>query len=238
MSNSNNRPTGTLLNVAALICILLTGAGCTGAGKAVGTPTVATTEQVCASCHGRDGNSSSPMFPRLVGQQHDYLVNQLKALRDHSRSDRDARTYMWGMAAKLDDKAIDALASAYSTAQPQHDPAPEATLAASNIAGLAASVIGKGLGLEPDNAAAIAAGEAIYTKGSGKADEPPCAACHGDAAQGMDTVPRLAGQHRRYIERQLAAYASGDRANEMMHDIANDLDDSQREAVASYLASR
>jgi len=215
MSISTIRPTGTFLSTAALLALLLVGtAGCTGAGKAVGTPSLATTEQVCSSCHGRDGNSVSPMFPRLAGQQHDYLVSQLKALRDHSRGDREARTYMWGMAARLDDASIDALATAYAGAQPQPASAPDSA------------------------AETLALGEAIYTKGVGKADDPVCAACHGEGAQGMDAVPRLAGQHKDYIVRQLAAYASGERENEMMHDISKDLNDSQRDALASYLATR
>ena len=55
---------------------------------------VAGTEHVCSSCHGMEGKSVSPTFPRLAGQQKDYLVLQLKAFRDHTRADPHAHTYM------------------------------------------------------------------------------------------------------------------------------------------------
>ena len=40
--------------------------------------TVAGTVHVCSSCHGPDGRSISPTFPRLAGQQKDYIVAQLR----------------------------------------------------------------------------------------------------------------------------------------------------------------
>src|ERR1700757_4703286 len=65
---------------------------------------------VCQNCHGPRGNSTSATFPRLNGQQADYLVAQLKSFRDHSRSDPHAMAYMWGMASQLDDATINAVA--------------------------------------------------------------------------------------------------------------------------------
>jgi Cytochrome c553 len=38
-------------------------------------------EQVCSNCHGLDGNSESPNFPRLAGQPSAYLVSQLTQFR-------------------------------------------------------------------------------------------------------------------------------------------------------------
>jgi len=43
--------------------------------------------QVCASCHGPAGVSTSPAFPKIAGQRAEYLENQLKAFRDHTRAD-------------------------------------------------------------------------------------------------------------------------------------------------------
>ena len=34
--------------------------------------------EVCAACHGPDGNSPTPEFPRLAGQHYDYLVTVLR----------------------------------------------------------------------------------------------------------------------------------------------------------------
>lgn len=41
--------------------------------------------KVCAACHGLDGNSPTPEFPRLGGQHEDYL---LRALLDYQRGER------------------------------------------------------------------------------------------------------------------------------------------------------
>ncbi len=68
---------------------------------------MAGTVHVCSSCHGPKGRSISSTFPRLAGQQKDYIEAQLKAFRDHTRADPHAKTYMWGMAARLSDPTID-----------------------------------------------------------------------------------------------------------------------------------
>jgi cytochrome c553 len=69
--------------------------------------------EVCAACHGADGNSPSPDFPKLAGQHRDYLA---KALRDYKSSARK-NAIMQGFAAALTADDIDNLAAYYS-AQP------------------------------------------------------------------------------------------------------------------------
>jgi len=39
----------------------------------------------CAACHGADGNSSSPMFPKIAGQHADYMIHALKAYKSGER---------------------------------------------------------------------------------------------------------------------------------------------------------
>ncbi|MFI4903875.1 MAG: c-type cytochrome [Burkholderiales bacterium] len=68
---------------------------------------------VCQACHGADGNSPSPDFPRLGGQHPDYLA---KALRDYKSGARKS-PIMAGFAATLSTDDIDNLA-AYYGAQP------------------------------------------------------------------------------------------------------------------------
>ena len=41
--------------------------------------------------------------------------------------------------------------------------------------------------------------------------------CHGAGAEGAGTTPRLAGQRRLSLERQLAYFAANTRADGMMH---------------------
>lgn len=171
---------------------------------------VAGTEHVCSSCHGTEGKSVSPTFPRLAGQQKDYLVVQLKAFRDHTRADPHAHTYMWVMAAALSDATIDGLADYYSSQTP--------------VAG------------QPDSSPDVAAGKKIYEEGISETGVPACNGCHGDAAQGGGTFPRLAGQHRPYIEGQLAAFSSNSRANEIMHENSKNLTPETERQLAAFLA--
>jgi cytochrome c553 len=67
---------------------------------------------------------------------------------------------------------------------------------------------------------------------------PPCIVCHGAHAQGVGPFPRLADQHRAYLEGQLQAFKINSRANSMMHANALNMTDAQMRAVAAYLASR
>jgi len=83
----------------------------------------------CQNCHGPGGNSVVATFPRLNGQQGDYLAAQLKSFRSHTRADPHAVAYMWGMASQLDDAMIDALAK-YFAAQPPTPPQSGGALAA------------------------------------------------------------------------------------------------------------
>jgi cytochrome c553 len=201
---------------AALLLAALGLAACGGPGQATPTaaalpPDIAGTVHVCSSCHGPGGHSVSSTFPRLAGQQKDYLIAQLTAFRDHTRADPHAQTYMWGMAARLSNPMIAALAAYYS-AQP---PAPGT----------------------PDDSPPAAAGRKIYTAGIPGRQVPPCFACHGDKGHGNGPIPRLAGQHRAYLERQLEAFASKARANEIMHENSKNLTSEQIGDVAAYVAS-
>ncbi|MEO8847052.1 MAG: cytochrome c [Casimicrobiaceae bacterium] len=66
--------------------------------------------QVCQACHGLDGNSTSPDFPRLAGQHPDYLA---KALRDYKSGARK-NPIMAGFAATLSTADMDNLAAYYA----------------------------------------------------------------------------------------------------------------------------
>lgn len=66
--------------------------------------------QVCASCHGADGNSAAAQFPRLAGQHADYL---LKALQDYKTGARK-NPIMSGFVANLSERDMEDLAAYYS----------------------------------------------------------------------------------------------------------------------------
>lgn len=165
---------------------------------------------VCQNCHGAKGDSVSSTFPRLNGQTAEYIAAQLKNFREHGRSDPHAMAYMWGMAAQLDDAMIADIAKYYASQKPT-PPQTGGTLAAR--------------------------GKAIFTDGVPDHGVPPCAACHGDHAEGVAEVPRLAGQHGDYLKQQLEAFRSLLRENQVMHANTKDMTNSEIEAIVSYLAN-
>jgi cytochrome c553 len=100
------RLTTTLVAVAALAAVPVAHAANVEAGKAKAA-------EVCAACHGADGNSPSPDFPKLGGQHRDYLA---KAMRDYKSGQRK-NPIMAGFAGTLTKDDIENLAAYYS-AQP------------------------------------------------------------------------------------------------------------------------
>lgn len=196
------------LLVAATAVLLLSG----GWAAADTNPGVDLAQRVCATCHGPAGQSVSPIFPRLGGQQEEYLVAQIKAFRDRSRADPHAQAFMWGMAAQLSDDVIKQIASYYASQPP--------------VKGAAG------------DAAEIAAGEKIYRQGIEKQDVPACQSCHLEKAEGAGAIPRLAGQQRSYLEKQLEAFAANLRANEIMHENSKNLTARQISDVAAFLSAQ
>lgn len=98
--------------LTAAIALLAFGAtaGVSAADLAAGKAKAA---EVCAACHGADGNSASPDFPRIGGQHRDYLA---KALRDYKSGQRK-NAIMAGFAQTLSKQDVENLA-AYYAAQP------------------------------------------------------------------------------------------------------------------------
>ena len=66
---------------------------------------------MCASCHGVNGISMSPLWPNLAGQKEQYLIKQIKAFRDGTRQD----PMMAPMVAALSDADIENLAAYYAS---------------------------------------------------------------------------------------------------------------------------
>ncbi|SCK19854.1 c-type cytochrome [Vogesella sp. LIG4] len=167
--------------------------------------------QWCASCHNADGNSSSPLIPRLAGQQAGYLAQQLQAMKEHSRSDQSAHDFMWRSGSTLDDAAIAGL-SDYFFGQK----------AAANTAAV--------------DAAQAAAGDRIFHNGIDGKGTSACATCHGQRGEGSESGPRLAAQHAAYVARQLHAFAGSQRpAAAEMQAIVKTLKDEEINALAAYI---
>jgi cytochrome c553 len=167
---------------------------------------------VCGTCHGTRGNSTAPKYPRLAGQNADYLAAQLRAFRAQTRGDPDAIGYMWGMASQLDDGTVDALAAYYAAQKAE----PSATTAA----------------------ASVSHGREIYEHGVAAQGVPACSSCHGADAHGTQQFPRLAGQHAQYVLKQLASFQSNMRNVAIMHGVAQNLNLGDMDAVAAFLEAQ
>jgi cytochrome c553 len=167
---------------------------------------------VCGACHGPHGNSVQPKFPRLAGQNANYLVAQLKAFRGQTRGDPDAVGYMWGMASQLDDATVDALAKYYSLQKPDS--------------------------IQHRDPTSVARGREIFEHGVEAEGVPACASCHGPDAHGLADFPRLAGQHAQYVLKQLGSFQSNMRNVAIMHGVAQNLRLSEMESVAAYLEAQ
>jgi cytochrome c553 len=165
----------------------------------------------CFLCHGEEGKSLSPLFPRLAGQQSAYVVTQLKAFKNQTRSDPDAVAYMYGMASLLSDEMMKALGDYFQSLQP---------VAAKQ---------------EPSNE--VSAGKEIFDNGIAAKGLSACRTCHGPTAAGAGQFPRLAGQHVAYIVKQLRAFKSGVRASPVMNAIASNLTEEQMQDIAAYVRS-
>lgn len=83
-----------------------------------------------------------------------------------------------------------------------------------------------------------AVGQYIFHKGNKYSGVAACASCHGEDATGTKKLPRLAGQHKRYISSQLEEFNLRKRTNDnaIMHSIASKLTELEREAVALYVS--
>jgi cytochrome c553 len=169
--------------------------------------------RVCAACHGRDGDSISPLFPRLAGQPAAYLEAQLKTFRDKTRADPPAMAYMWGMASQLDDATIKDIATYYASRAARATPT--------------------------GPSASLTFGKEIYERGIAASLVPACGGCHGAAAQGNATAPRLAGQHPEYLVKQLAFFKTKLRGGDpVMVAACAQMTAEQMQAVALYASSR
>ena len=160
----------------------------------------------CFICHGADGESSSPVFPRLAGQHAGYIAQQLANYKSGKRKS----TAMQPMVEDLNEADFKAL-GAWFESRP--------------------TLIHK-----VDDPELAQMGRLVFTRGNPHSGVAACASCHGPQGHGTEVLPRLAGQHAQYTENQLKAFASRQRDNAIMHTIASRLTELEAKAVASYIS--
>jgi len=180
-----------------------------------------TKSAACLACHGVDGNSLVPTFPKIAGQSASYILKQLKAFKTKQRIDET----MNGQVQSLNEQDMADLAAYFSKQSVQP---------------------GSG------NSQLMAVGKQVYEKGNIKARVFACKGCHGfkgagnhDLLQSMNAstiveAPALSGQHPAYIVKQLKAFQSKTRSNDVgkiMQNLAEGMTEQDIQAVAEYITA-
>ena len=164
----------------------------------------------CVACHGVDGNSLNPEWPKLAGQHEDYLHKQLLYFYGGERENAT----MKGMVQGLSEEDAHDLAAYYASQ--------EVTIGAADpeLVELGEKIYRSG------NAE------------SGVAPCMGCHGPNGAGNPGAN-YPALRGQHAKYVEIQLHGFAEGKRVNEnsvkMMQILASRMTNREIRAVASYI---
>jgi cytochrome c553 len=182
-------------------------------GNAVAAGSVAagkTKSAACAACHGADGNSSAPNFPKIAGLDAQYIAKQLADFKSGARKD----PLMIGMVAGLSRKDMDDLGAYFSSQK-------------------------RSTGLASASVDALNKAERLYRGGDSKNGIAACMSCHGPAGKGIPPrFPSVSGQHAVYSQKQLLNFKTGSRSNdsEVMTSIAFRLSEAEIKAVSEYMA--
>ena len=169
----------------------------------------------CAACHGADGNSISPDWPKLAGQNQKYIYEQLKYFRDGDRMNALMMSVTPYLQTLEDSDLLD-IAAYYSD--------------------YAISV-----GQAKNDEELLELGTQLYRFGNMKKGVPACTSCHAVQGQGNSLAgfPSVAGQQVGYLTSTLKAYRSKERnageSSLMMQSIAQNLSDDEIDALANYM---
>ena len=196
-----------LVGVVAAFSSIAVAAGDANKGGQIAT-------QVCAACHGADGNSNAVTNPKLSGQHADYLYKQLSnfKVKAGAKEAERANAIMAGFAAQLSDEDMRNVSAYYESQKLKPSSAKDKDL--SDL------------------------GQKIYRGGIAEKNVPACAGCHGAAGAGIPAqYARLGGQWAEYTESQLIGFRSGARKNNaQMMTISARLSDREMKAVSDYIA--
>lgn len=177
---------------------------------------------VCGACHGADGNSLAPNFPKLAGLGQAYLLKQLKDVKSGNRQIVE----MTGLLDNLSDQDLLDLAAYFNSKTTQ-------------LSGSKDMTVKINPGIDVD---AVEYGAKLYRAGKPEVGAPACTGCHSPRGLGNGPAgyPRLSGQHADYIEKQLKDFRAGLRVNDgdkkTMRQVAAHLSDSDIKALANFIA--
>jgi cytochrome c553 len=201
--------------VLAGVTVLFAGSSMLLAGAAVAGDAAAgkVKSVVCGGCHGMDGNSPLPAYPKLAGQNETYITKQIKDFKANSSRQNPI---MFGMVAALSDEDAADIGAYFQS---------QSVTAAADFDQSKAS-----------------AGRELYKGGNLQTGIPACQACHGPNGSGTAGIgyPQLGGQFVDYTLAQLKAFKGGSRSNDdkmLMRSIVEKMSEADMVAVANYIAS-
>lgn len=202
-----------------IILTLLLGLGALNTAMAIEGDAVAGKDKsaMCAACHGADGNSLVPMYPKLAGQNAGYIAKQIADFK---------LAMMSGGSQGRVDPVMGGMSMAVATEQDMADLGAFFQMQTPTVGNGTDNDIGKKLYLGGDAARGITA----------------CVACHSINGHGMANAgfPAIANQNAEYLKIQLQKFRDGIRSNDsnaMMRNIAIKLADADIDALTQYMSS-
>ncbi|WP_185265790.1 c-type cytochrome [Halopseudomonas xiamenensis] len=165
---------------------------------------------LCTACHGADGNSAMPNWPKLAGQGERYLIKQMTDIKEGTRPVPE----MTGMLDSFNEQDLADIAAHFSS---------------QTLAGGVASP-----DLVERGAAIYRGGDLATGLPACTGCHSPTGQGNAPAA-----YPHLAGQHAAYTVKQLTDFREGARTNDgdamIMQTIASRLSNKDIQAVADYI---
>jgi len=181
----------------------------TSQGSGTITPTGNEKTKTCAVCHGVDGNSVNPVWPKLAGQHAEYIFKQLKDFQSGARKN----VQMSPLAATLSEDDIYEIATYFSSQKIKVGYASVETL--------------------PLGEQIYRAGNASKGLPACMACHGPSGAGNSAAS-----FPAISGQHAEYIKIQLLAFRDNKRTNDTnmaMQIVSEKMTTEEIDAVANYI---
>ena len=196
----------------------------------------------CAACHGEKGNSIMPLFPKLAGQNEGYLIKQMQAFKDGTRSDAT----MGAMVAGLSEQDMQDIAAFYEAQKVTRNALPPLELGDDDEDEEQNEITEEdALATKPtaqeQQGALLALGYDVYRNGDLEREISACIACHGPYGEGNKpaSFPALQGQHADYLIKTLTDFKTNVRSNDpdnMMHMIANKMTDEEIKALSYHVS--
>lgn len=186
----------------------------------------ATAAATCAACHGVDGNSIDPMYPRIAGQSEKFIAQQLALFATGQRNTGMAPV-MIPFAQTLSAQDMRDVGAYFAKQKAGAGLADDSLVTEGPYEGLKFFEIG----------------QQLYRGGDAQRGIPACMACHGATGAGNPgpPYPHIGGQYAGYTTQRLQEYREGVASGHgsahfhIMAKVAHSLTDQEIGALASYI---